>query len=174
MRWLRDRTNTHPVVRHASRRGRELTVCLLVLQALGQGIDLPLQFGDLAVGFLLSLSARLCDDAWPSSFGASFTGHLGMLRVLIASHFEPATRLTGTRAFVVVSERVVVAIQIVLLVGTANRQSRRPGLRRNVDLPSAIIARRRGYLLRFGECWTGMGTLGAWVSVRVRVRVGQG
>ena len=84
---------------------------LLLLEDCSQGVQLLLQFGNSAIGLLLSLATRSCDDALPACLLTSATWQLGVCRVLVASHFQPSARFTRSwslRVFAVSSLAVIV------------------------------------------------------------------
>ena len=73
---------------------------LLRVEGRGQGIDLALQLGDTAVGFLLALPRRRGCDACAVGFGAAFAGLVWPF--LVATYLEPAAGVAGARALQVV------------------------------------------------------------------------
>lgn len=96
--WRLELPSLQHVWRWRCIRGSILTALptLVLLQYRSEGIQLLLQLGNTRIRLLLTFPTWCCNDALPAGLLTSATWYLWMLRVLVATNFQPTARLTGS------------------------------------------------------------------------------
>ena len=146
------------------RRGASL---LLLMQRRREGIELLLQLCHATVRLLLPLPAGLRNDALSPRLRTPLARDLRMLRVLIASHLQPATGLARSRPLCVLPSRPITAlgtpsVGVVMHTIIAFWTGLRAGL---AAVPVGLLRRLR--LLRRGVVVVGL----RWQRRRPQARV---